>query len=131
MEVQAPKRKKEALPSRQIAVQIDGVHTDVLLTVFEDVVHVLATQRGKVGHVFECESDGGSAADGTETFTVNCVLGARGGVEEVFARQIVAALSETTSRRFLVSLGLLSKDPPVSTLQGLLAVLKANAFWKK
>ncbi len=79
----------------------------------------------------DARSDGGSAADGTETFTVNCVLGARGGVEEVFARQIVGALSPTTNRRFLVSLALQSKEPPVSTLHGLLAVLRANAFWKK
>ena len=69
--------------------------------------------------------------DGTETFTVNCVLGARGGVEEVFARQIVGALSATTRRRLLVCLGLQSKEPPLSTLHGLLAVLKANAFWRR
>jgi hypothetical protein len=55
MEVHGAKRKKEALPFRQIAAQIDGVHTDVLLTLFEDVVHVVVTQRGKVGHIFECE----------------------------------------------------------------------------
>ena len=62
------KRKKEALPFRQVAVEIDGVHTDVLLTLYEDAVHVLVTQRGKVGHVFECERWGGEKARARESF---------------------------------------------------------------
>ncbi len=48
------KKKKEALLMRQIAVLIDGVHTDILLTLFEDAIQITVTQRGKIGHLFEC-----------------------------------------------------------------------------
>jgi hypothetical protein len=125
-------QKKKQIKSRQIAVSIDGVHTDVVLSEFVNAIHVLVTQRGKVGHVFECSSDGGvPGEEGSETFTVDCLLGRREAVEEVFARQMVQALSATTEKKLLISLGLKEKEPPISTLQGLLAVLLANAFWKK
>ncbi len=122
--------KRKKLKSRQLAVLIDDVHTYVVLTEFFDCIHVLVTQRGKVGHVFDCQSDGGvPGEDGSETFTVHCLLGKRETVEEVFARQIVQALSGTTEKKLIIALGLAHKEPPVSMLQGLLAVLKKNAFW--
>jgi|JI10StandDraft_1071094.scaffolds.fasta_scaffold786842_1 hypothetical protein len=121
-------RKRKQVKSRQIAVTIDGIHTDVVLSEFVDVVHVLVTQRQKVGHLFECSSDGGvSGEDGSETFSVDCLLGSRETVEEVYARQIVAALP--TEKKLLIALALQQKEPPLSMLHGLLAVLKANAFW--
>ena len=121
--------KKKQLKSRQVAVKIDGVHTDVVLTVFVDALLVLVTQRGKIGHVFETYSDGGEGS--SETFTVNVLLGSREGVEEVFARQIIEALSKTTRRKVIIGLGLRDREPPVSTLHGLLGVLKANVIWKR
>lgn len=125
----AVRSKGPAIATRQVAVCIDDVPTDVVISVFTDALWVVALQRGRIGHLFECSSDGGSAE--SETFSVACLLGSRGGVEEVFARQIVAALSGTTERRMLVGLGLQSREPPVSVLHGLLAVLRANVFWKK
>ena len=108
---------------------IDGVHTDVILTLHANAIMIVVTQRDKVGHFFEAFSDGGH--EESETFTVNTLLGSRGGVEEVFARQMVQTLSGTTQRKFIIGLGLKEREPPVSTLHGLLAVLRANVFWKK
>lgn len=129
-------KKKKQIKSRQIAVLIDEVHTDIVLSELANAIQVVVTQRGKVGHVFECVSDGGVPdggvpGEGSETFSVDCVLGRRETIEEVFARQIVQTLSATTEKKLLIALGLKEKEPPVSTLRGLLAVLLANAFWKK
>jgi hypothetical protein len=117
------------LKSRQLAVLIDGVHTDIILTVYSDCVLVVCTQRAKLGHLFEAYSDGG---DGDcETFTVNPLLGSREGIELIFARQIVEALSKSTKRKLFISLSLQERTPPLSTLHGLLAVLRANVIWKR
>jgi hypothetical protein len=125
-------RKRKQIKCRHVAVSIDGIQTDLVLSEFVDTIHLLITQRGKIGHLFECSSDGGVPGDeGSETFTVNCLLGKRESVEEVFARQIVASLSPTTEKRLLIALGLQQREPPISTLNGVLAVLSANAFWKK
>lgn len=119
---------KPLIKTRQVAVTIDGVHTDIVLTVFSNCIMCVVTQREKIGHMFECHCDGGF--EDTETYTVNALLGSRGGVEEVFARQIIAALSRTTQRHFIIGLAMKEKEPPISTLHGVLSALKANVFWK-
>lgn len=96
---------------------------------FSDKLLILVTQREKIGHFFEAYSDGGVGE--TETFSVNALLGSRDGIEEIFARQIVETLAFSTRKKLIIGLGLKDRQPPVSTLHGLLAVLKANIIWKR
>lgn len=130
------------IASRQIAVLIDGIHTDIIITVFEGNILLIITQREKIGHWFEAYCDGGDG-EGI-TYTVNILLGSRDDtVPQVYARQIVAMLTSPGGgvvglvgvvgggvRKLIIGLGFREKCPPPSTLTGLLSVLKVNKIWK-
>lgn len=42
--------------SRQVAVTIDDVHTDFVITVFSNCIFLIVTQREKMGHIIEAYS---------------------------------------------------------------------------
>ncbi len=123
--------RKAALASRQLALSIDGVRTDVVITVFRDTVLIIVTQRDKIGHLFEGSCDGGDAASDSRTFTVTTLLGSRADtVPQIYARQVVALVTERWSQcRVVFGVALRDATPPVSMLAGVLAALRANALW--
>jgi hypothetical protein len=122
-----------SLNTRQLAVRIDGVHTDVVVSDIGDTLFIIITQRDKIGHLFECSCDGGDTAE-SQTFTVNTLLGSRSdeSVETIFARQIVQLVANhAPQKKVILGMALKDRQPPPSTLAGVLAVLGANSsMWK-
>lgn len=118
-------------PTRALAVEIDGVHTDLVMSRFGATLLLVLTQRAKVGHMVEAVCDGG--ADEARTYSVDVRLGARDDpVPEIFARHLVALLADHNGpdTRLVLGIAMREREPPPSTLQAVLAVVRANVdFW--
>ena len=120
--------------SHQIAVTIDGVHTDVVYQMFSDKLLVIATQLAKMGTMISCEPDGleecrGAGAGGkSDAVEVNCrvVLGdPNDPLLLVFASNLFKKLSpHIDGRSLLISIAL--KEKNIRALHALERVIIEN-----
>jgi len=120
--------------THQLAVTIDGVHTDIVYQMFSDKLFIIATQLGKMGTMISCEADGigGGAAGGgggkQDSMEVNTrvILGDPDQpLLVVFASNLFKKLSPYIDRRtLLISVAL--KDKTMRILQALEKVIMEN-----
>lgn len=117
--------------TRQIAVTLDGVHTDIVYQMFSDKLFIIATQLGKMGTLISCETDGiggGGGVMGEATMDVNARV-LLGNPDEplllVFASNLFKKLSSFVDRRtILISVAL--KEKNVRILHALEKVIVEN-----
>merc|ERR1712142_286165 len=120
--------------THQLAVTIDGVHTDIVYQMFSDKLFIIATQLGKMGTMICCEADGigGGAAGGgggkQDSMEVNTrvILGDPDQpLLVVFASNLFKKLSPYIDRRtLLITVAL--KDKTMRILQALEKVIMEN-----
>ena len=119
--------------THQVAVTIDGVHTDIVYQMFSDKLFIIATQLGKMGTLISCESDGlgggGRGVGGGEAaMDINAKV-LLGNPDEplllVFASNLFKKLTNFVNRKtILISVGL--KEKNVRLLQTLEKVIVEN-----
>ena len=111
--------------SRHVAVEIDHIRTDIIITEYANRIFILITQRSKMGSLVSASKDGGQGS--SATYTVEVLMGSRQDpIPEIYARQIIAVVSQVTEKPLLLSLALKHKEPPVSMLKSLVTILKLN-----
>jgi len=120
--------------SQQIAVTLDGVHTDIVYQMFSDKLLVIATQLAKMGTMISCEPDsleecrGAGAGGKLDAVEVNCrvVLGdPNDPLLLVFASNLFKKLSpHIDGRSLLISIAL--KEKNVRALHALERVIIEN-----
>ena len=104
------------------AFEIDGVHTEVVVTEYADRVLVLATQIGKLGTMY-LTRDAGPGGGGFEPPEVRVLVGRREDeMLEATARRLAQVIqARGSTKQVLVSLGL-RPTLAVGTLRGVARV---------
>ncbi|KAL4203522.1 hypothetical protein AMTRI_Chr01g128400 [Amborella trichopoda] len=115
------------VPHRNIAVDIKGAKTDILICSYEDHILVVATQIGSMGTILHASKEEGVSIN--PTFNVSVIFGKRDEPMLVAcARQLIEHMSSSGSSRALVlSLGL--KDHSAETLRAVVAAVTAIRLW--
>ena len=105
------------------AFEIDGVHTEVVVTEFADRVLVLATQIGKLGTMYLTRDAGPGGGRGFEPPEVRVLVGRREDeMLEATARRLAQVIqARGSTKQVLVSLGL-RPTLAVGTLRGVARV---------
>jgi len=113
--------------TKQVAADIDGVHTEFVLMAYENRIVIFVTQIGRVGTVLEAKQD--KAQDGTTSYSVNTLLGKRDEpLLEIAARQIVEQLSRVGEKRpLMITLGLKKHTP--ANLKTIVKLVLENGVW--
>jgi hypothetical protein len=115
----------EAFPAlqRHVALLVDGVHTEVLVTMYVDRVLCVVTQRDKMGTLVTASKDVDEASVGT-TFSTQTLLGRDEGIANMLARLLVARLAAAgvVRRPLLLSLALRDNDVEADSERGAMLV---------
>ncbi|BFY99330.1 hypothetical protein BsWGS_02370 [Bradybaena similaris] len=121
----APSRstdRKPVVPSKQIAEEVLGHHTEVVVNKFEDHLFIIVTQFMKIGTVVEVRRE--LIADEMQgdipEFSTKVLLGKDEPITHVVAKKIVTELNPPTS----VILTLALKDTSLETAEAVIRLIK-------
>lgn len=105
--------------TKQGAVTIDGVHTDIVCTAFEDHTFLVITQYQKLGTLVQVLQDGEIPDERNPTFTTKVLLGKDEPITHVYARNLATTVcSAPNSKPLLLAIALKKHSPAVlKTLQ--------------
>ncbi|KAI3852476.1 hypothetical protein MKX03_017765 [Papaver bracteatum] len=115
------------VPHKKMSVDIKGIKTDIIISVYDDHILVMATQIGAMGTILHARKEEGMVIH--PTFSVSVIFGKR---EEPMlvacARQLIEQISSSGSpRTLLLSLGL--KDHSLDTLKTIVSSVTENRLW--
>ncbi|XP_015772578.1 PREDICTED: proteasome assembly chaperone 3-like [Acropora digitifera] len=108
--------------TRQAAVLMDGIHTEVFCSCYQDRIFVIVSQFEKMGNLVSfCQL---LNFDWSDTKTL---MGSDEEIWHVYAKQIGALICENSNKPLLVGIALKKHSP--QTLQQILKLLQLNRVW--
>ncbi|XP_068690356.1 proteasome assembly chaperone 3-like [Montipora foliosa] len=116
--------------TRQAAILIDGIHTEVFCCCYQDRIFVIVSQLEKMGNLIsvnKLSSSEDASSTGTQTFHTKTLMGSDEEIWHVYAKQIGALVSSSSSKPLLVGIALKKHSP--QTLQQILKLLQSNQVW--
>lgn len=93
--------------------EINGIPTDVTIINYSDRVFLVISQNSRFGTLISAKADDSLTQPGAApSFDVNVLLGRRDDpLLLIYARQLVEAISKSSSRPLLLSISLRERDP--------------------
>ncbi|XP_073228160.1 proteasome assembly chaperone 3-like [Porites lutea] len=119
-----------SVQTRQAAVILDGIHTEVICCCYQDRIFVIVSQFEKIGtliSVNKLSSTKDASATGMQTFSTKTLIGIDEEIWHVYAKQIAKLISESSNKPVLLGIALKKHSPQI--LQQILHLLQANRVW--
>eukprot|EP00743_Colponemidia_sp_Colp-15_P005293 GILK01005692.1.p1 GENE.GILK01005692.1~~GILK01005692.1.p1 ORF type:complete len:250 (+),score=26.22 GILK01005692.1:40-750(+) len=116
------------LTTKQLALTVNGCHTDILITPFQDKIFIVITQLAKIGTLILARKEG--EEEGPVSFSTTTVLGKRDEeVLSVYARALIGLISQTSPKSLLLGISL--KDHSPSTFKAIFNLISSpeNMLW--
>lgn len=113
--------------TKQVAENVDGIPTDVIIYGYDNQIMIVATQIQKFGTILHGRQD--VAYDGTTTYSVSTLMGKRDEpLLESCTRRLVELMgSQGCKRPLILTLGL--KSHTAATLKGITDLIIKNRIW--
>ncbi|KAL9950260.1 hypothetical protein ACROYT_G042735 [Oculina patagonica] len=120
------------VPTRQTAAIIDGIHTEVLCSAYQDRIFVVVSQFEKIGTLIDVNKMSSSAtqdssSQGSHTFSTRTLMGSDEEIWHVYAKQIGTLVNEHSNKPVLLGIALKKHSPQI--LQQILKLLQSNRVW--
>ncbi|XP_072027737.1 proteasome assembly chaperone 3-like [Amphiura filiformis] len=108
--------------TKQGAAIIDGIHTDIVCTAFDDQTLLVITQYQKLGTLVQVTRDADLPEDRNTNFTSKVLLGKDEPLTHVYATNIASKVCNTpNSKPLLLAMSLKQHSPAIlKTLQDLI-----------
>ncbi|XP_074612418.1 proteasome assembly chaperone 3-like [Acropora palmata] len=116
--------------TRQAAFLMDGIHTEVFCSCYQDRIFVIVSQFEKMGNLIsvnKLSTSEDSSLTGTPTLDTKTLMGSDEEIWHVYAKQIGALICENSNKPLLVGIALKKHSP--QTLQQILRLLQLNRVW--
>eukprot|EP00639_Heterosigma_akashiwo_P005173 CAMPEP_0194569516 /NCGR_PEP_ID=MMETSP0292-20121207/7195_1 /TAXON_ID=39354 /ORGANISM="Heterosigma akashiwo, Strain CCMP2393" /LENGTH=120 /DNA_ID=CAMNT_0039419771 /DNA_START=103 /DNA_END=465 /DNA_ORIENTATION=+ len=118
----------------QSAAIIDGIHTEFVISIFDDRVFVLVTQMKKMGTLVSVEAEGAGAGalglGGGSGYSVSVLLGRRDDpLLAVYARQVMERVCSSLQRPLLLGIALKPEGRGTSTFEAIINELISMKRW--
>eukprot|EP00742_Colponemidia_sp_Colp-10_P009730 GILJ01010640.1.p1 GENE.GILJ01010640.1~~GILJ01010640.1.p1 ORF type:complete len:248 (+),score=23.72 GILJ01010640.1:28-744(+) len=116
------------LTTKQLALTVNGCHTDILITPFQDKIFIVITQLAKIGTMILARKEG--EEEGPTSFSTTTVLGKRDEeVLSVYARALIGLISQSSPKALLLGISL--KDHSPSTFKAIFNLISSpeNRLW--
>jgi len=114
----------------QFAYEIEGVHTDFIITSFDSMVFIIVTQLEKIGSLVKAFKDSELAASGEHSYSMHTLLGSRNDkYVELLARQLIESISKSGERQLILATGFKPKSVSMAFLKAVLDLIVKQKIW--
>ncbi|RMX41676.1 proteasome assembly chaperone 3-like [Pocillopora verrucosa] len=120
----------QAVKTRQTAAIIEGTHTEVFCSAYQDRIFLIVSQFEKIGtlvSVNRMSPTESSSKREAQTFNTRILMGSDEEIWHVYAKQIGALITEHASKPVLLGIALKKHSPQI--LQQILKLLETNRVW--
>eukprot|EP01111_Echinosteliopsis_oligospora_P003667 TRINITY_DN15760_c0_g1_i1.p1 TRINITY_DN15760_c0_g1~~TRINITY_DN15760_c0_g1_i1.p1 ORF type:complete len:150 (+),score=16.58 TRINITY_DN15760_c0_g1_i1:18-467(+) len=117
------------LRTQHVALKVNDVHTEFIITPFSDHLFIAITQTEKLGTLFQAyKTSGEMTASGEPNYSVTTLLGKRDDdILNIYARQIIELVGEKTSKPLILALALQDSSKP--TFRAIMEILSSNSVY--
>eukprot|EP01102_Stenamoeba_stenopodia_P016827 TRINITY_DN5922_c0_g1_i1.p1 TRINITY_DN5922_c0_g1~~TRINITY_DN5922_c0_g1_i1.p1 ORF type:complete len:149 (-),score=17.27 TRINITY_DN5922_c0_g1_i1:191-637(-) len=113
--------------AKQAATIIGGVHTEIVITPYDNLTFVIVTQLEKIGTVLSASMDDPTSDD--PTFTITTLLGrSEDQFAQLLARQLVDNMAQSSPKPLLLSVALKS-NVTIADVRLILKFILQNKTW--
>eukprot|EP01113_Clastostelium_recurvatum_P049505 TRINITY_DN9180_c0_g1_i2.p1 TRINITY_DN9180_c0_g1~~TRINITY_DN9180_c0_g1_i2.p1 ORF type:complete len:146 (+),score=20.32 TRINITY_DN9180_c0_g1_i2:2-439(+) len=119
----------------QVAAEIDGVHTEIVMNLYAEQIFIVISQTQKLGSLISASRVGGQMTQsGVSNYSINTLLGKRDDpVLDIFARQLVQYVSNTDrmARSLLLAISLpsMTAENMRPTFHAVMNLISENKIW--
>jgi len=103
--------EKTPFSTVQFAYEIDGIHTEFILSTYTNLLFFTITQYSKLGTIIKAKRE--NIVDGQPSFTVRTLIGNKDPSMEIYALRLIEVTNEVTSKPLLLAISLKKSNPQI------------------